>query len=178
MTYIYEQNRDSIQVFNDEKLKATRRSRQRWKWKRGRVTNLSEVVDVVVGVGGLADEEVAIEEADLVEFVLVDFVIDDGFGVPALSGDEAAALDDGDVVVGDNGGGEEGVVLDVEVLLVVELLHFVLVHLVVVGAGGVTVVVVGAGEERVVRRPGGRANEKRGVGNGEWFEFEGKERAM
>jgi len=87
-------------------LKATRTKRQKWKWKRSRVTNLSEIVDVVVGVGGLADEEVAIEKADLVEFVLVDFVVDDGVGVPALSGDEAAALDDGNVIVGSDGGGE------------------------------------------------------------------------
>lgn len=120
--------------------------------KRGiiRVRNLSEIVDIVVGVGGLANEEVAIDQADLVELVLVDFVVDDGVGVPALRGHEALALDDGDVVVssggsGGGGGGDEGVVLDVEVLLVVELLHFVLVHLVVVGAAAVAVVIVGAG---------------------------------
>lgn len=112
------------------------------------------------------------------EFLLVDFVVDDGVGVPALRGDEAATLDNGDVLVGSDGDREEGVVLDVEVLLVVELLHFVLLHLVVVGAGRVTVVVLGASQERVVWRPGRRAKEKRGVGNGEWFEFEGKERAM
>lgn len=120
--------------------------------KRGiiRVRNLSEIVDIVVGVGGLANEEVAIDQADLVELVLVDFVVEDCVGVPALRGHEALALDDGDVVVssggsGGGGGGDEGVVLDVKVLLVVELLHFVLVHLVVVGAAAVAVVIVGAG---------------------------------
>lgn len=121
--------------------------------KRGiiRVRNLSEIVDIVVGVGGLANEEVAIDQADLVELVLVDFVVEDCVGVPALRGHEALALDEGDVVIsgggggGGGGGGDEGVVLDVKVLLVVELLHFVLVHLVVVGAAAVAVVIVGAG---------------------------------
>lgn len=112
------------------------------------------------------------------EFLLVDFVVDDGFGVPALRGDEAATLDDGNVLVDSGDDREEGIVLDVEVLLVIELLHFILLHLVVVGAGRVTVIVLGTSQERVVGRPGRRAKEKRGVGNREWFEFEGKERAM
>ena len=87
---------------------------------------LSEVEDVVVGVGHLPDKEVAVEQADLVELVLVD-----GVGGGVLRGDEAVGGDHGDVPLlpvqrsrswrRRLDGGEEAVVVDVVVLLVVDV---------------------------------------------------------
>ena len=85
---------------------------------------LSEVEDVVVGVGHLPDKEVAVEQADLVELVLVD-----GVGGGVLRGDEAVGGDHGDVPLlpvqrrrrRRLDGREEAVVVDVVVLLVVDV---------------------------------------------------------
>lgn len=78
------------------------------------------------------------------ELILVDSVIHHRLRVPPLRRHEAVALHHCDVEVGAGAG---GLVLDVEVALVVDLLDFVVVHVVVVGAGGfdVGVAVVDAG---------------------------------
>lgn len=80
-----------------------------------RVRNLSKIIDIIVGVG-----------------------------VPAQRGHEALALDDGDVFIVEDDG-HEWVVLNVKVLFVVELLHFVLIHLEVVRVAVIAVVIVDAG---------------------------------
>ena len=73
---------------------------------------------------------------------MVDIVV--GVEVPTLCEHEALSLNDGDVFITDDdsgASGDKGVVLDVKVVLVVKLFHFVLIHLIVVMA----VIIVDAG---------------------------------
>jgi hypothetical protein len=137
---------------------------------------LSEVEDVVIRVGHLPDKEVAGEEAYLVELVLVDGVVDDGVGGGVLCGDEALRGDHGDVAFlrGEGGrprldGGEEAVVVDVVVLLVVDVVVLVgavrVVRVEVIAE--VVVVAVGRGDVAPSPREGGEvrragAPERRG----------------
>lgn len=114
--------------------------------------NLSEIIDIVIGVWGFPYEEIAVKQANLVELLLVNPIIDNHLRVPTLSGNEAIALDNGDVFVPSSARRGFRVVLDVEVLLVVDLLELLLVHVVVVGSGPVGVSIVHAGQEWVLAR--------------------------
>lgn len=104
-------------------------------------TNLSEIINIIIWIRRFPYEEITMQQTNLMKLIFVDSVINKSIRIPTLRRNEVRALHCRNVTVA----GCQRIVLDVEILFVVDLLHFIFVHPVVVGGGGIAVAVVGAG---------------------------------